>query len=61
MSEQEALREAIRRDRELESGAVMGRSHEEVMQVAGFFSREPWQGSGPAETAANHDDFLYGP
>lgn len=34
VSEKEALREAIRRDRELESGAVTGRSHEEVMQAA---------------------------
>jgi putative addiction module component (TIGR02574 family) len=29
-----ALREAIRRDDELSSGAVSGRTHEEVMQAA---------------------------
>lgn len=32
--EQAALREAIRRDEELASGAVAGRTHEEVMQAA---------------------------
>lgn len=32
--EREALREAIRRDDELSSGAVPGRTHEEVMQAA---------------------------
>ena len=31
---QEAVREAIRRDQELSSGAVVGRTHEEVMQAA---------------------------
>ncbi|MES2661232.1 MAG: addiction module protein [Verrucomicrobiota bacterium] len=34
VSEQEAVREAIRRDSELESGAVIGRTHEEVMDAA---------------------------
>jgi len=32
--EREAVRESIRRDRELSSGAVEGRSHDEVMQAA---------------------------
>ena len=32
--EREAVREAIRRDQELSSGAVVGRTHEEVMQAA---------------------------
>ena len=32
--EPEAVREAIRRDQELASGAVVGRTHEEVMQAA---------------------------
>ncbi len=32
--EGEAVREAIRRDQELSSGAVAGRTHEEVMQAA---------------------------
>lgn len=32
--EGEAVREAIRRDQELSSGAVVGRTHEEVMQAA---------------------------
>jgi putative addiction module component (TIGR02574 family) len=32
--EHEAVREAIRRDLELSSGAVVGRTHEEVMQSA---------------------------
>lgn len=26
-----------------------------------FFSRLPWTGDGPADAAANHDDYLYGP
>ena len=26
-----------------------------------FFSRPPWQGSGASDTAANHDQYLYGP
>lgn len=26
-----------------------------------FFSRHPWTGTGPTDTAANHDDYLYGP
>ncbi len=25
-----------------------------------FFSRQPWTGPGPADTAANHDAYLYG-
>ncbi len=33
-NEREALQEAIRRDAELSSGAVVGRTHEEVMQAA---------------------------
>jgi putative addiction module component (TIGR02574 family) len=33
-SEDAALREAIRRDQELSSGAAVGRTHEEVMQAA---------------------------
>ncbi len=32
--EQEAVREAIRRDQELSSGAASGRTHEQVMQAA---------------------------
>ena len=32
--EREAVREAVRRDEELSSGAVAGRTHEEVMQPA---------------------------
>jgi len=32
--EREAVEEAIRRDEELSSGAVVGRTHEEVMQAA---------------------------
>ena len=32
--QQAAVREAIRRDQELSSGAVAGRTHEEVMQAA---------------------------
>jgi putative addiction module component (TIGR02574 family) len=32
--EQAAVREAVRRDQELSSGAVVGRSHEQVMQAA---------------------------
>ena len=34
--EREAVSEAIRRDEELSSGAVTGRTHEEVMQAARF-------------------------
>ncbi len=34
IDEGEAVREAIRRDEELSSGAVAGRTHEEVMQAA---------------------------
>ena len=26
-----------------------------------FFERQPWMGSGPDDTAAKHDDYLYGP
>jgi putative addiction module component (TIGR02574 family) len=33
-NEQAAVREAARRDQELSSGTVSGRSHEEVMQAA---------------------------
>ncbi len=33
-AEDAALSDAIRRDRELSSGAVAGRTHEEVMQAA---------------------------
>ena len=32
--ERVAVREAIRRDQELSSGAVVGRTHEQVMQAA---------------------------
>ena len=32
--DREALAEAIRRDEELSSGVVQGRTHEEVMQAA---------------------------
>ena len=32
--ERDAVREAIQRDEELSSGAVVGRTHEEVMQAA---------------------------
>ena len=34
--EREAVSEAMRRDEELSSGAVTGRTHEEVMQAARF-------------------------
>lgn len=34
IGEGEAVREAIRRDHELSSGEVTGRTHEEVMQAA---------------------------
>ncbi|HSI16115.1 MAG TPA: addiction module protein [Chthoniobacter sp.] len=34
IQEQDAIREATRRDGELSSGAVLGRTHEEVMQAA---------------------------
>jgi putative addiction module component (TIGR02574 family) len=33
-SEHEAVRQAVRRDQELSSGAVVGHNHEEVMQAA---------------------------
>jgi putative addiction module component (TIGR02574 family) len=33
-SEHDAVRQAVRRDQELSSGAVVGRKHEEVMQAA---------------------------
>lgn len=26
-----------------------------------FFSRQPWTGHGPTDSAANHDTYLYGP
>jgi hypothetical protein len=26
-----------------------------------FFDRKPWQGAGPSDIAANHDQYLYGP
>ena len=26
-----------------------------------FFTRQPWTGPGPSDTAANHDNYLYGP
>jgi putative addiction module component (TIGR02574 family) len=32
--EQKAVRDAIRRDQELSTGTVVGRTHEEVMQAA---------------------------
>ena len=32
--ENDAVREAIRRDEELSSGAVLGRTHDDVMQAA---------------------------
>lgn len=32
--ERDAVREAVRRDQELSSGAVAGRTHEEVMEAA---------------------------
>jgi len=35
-------------------------SGEESAQKLRFFSREPWQGAGTSDTAANHDDCLYG-
>ena len=34
VSEQEAVRDAIRRDGELSSGTVIGRTHQEVMEAA---------------------------
>jgi hypothetical protein len=33
-NQQSAIRDAIERDQELSSGAVIGRTHEEVMQAA---------------------------
>ena len=26
-----------------------------------FFTRQPWTGPGPADTATHHDAYLYGP
>jgi len=26
-----------------------------------LFTRQPWTGQGPTDTAANHDAYLYGP
>lgn len=26
-----------------------------------FYTRQPWTGQGPTDTAANHDTYLYGP
>jgi hypothetical protein len=26
-----------------------------------FYARQPWQGPGPSDLAANHDQYLYGP
>ncbi len=26
-----------------------------------LFSRQPWAGHGPSDTASNHDAYLYGP
>jgi hypothetical protein len=26
-----------------------------------FFRRKPWTGQGPSDTAAKHDEYLYGP
>ena len=49
-----SLSELIRR--KLGEGSV-----EESGEKSRFFSREPWQGAGPSDTAANHDDYLYGP
>lgn len=34
VDEREAVRDAVRRDKEFSSGAVIGRSHKEVMQAA---------------------------
>lgn len=34
VDDQDAVREAVRRDAELESGAVIGRTHTEVMRAA---------------------------
>jgi hypothetical protein len=26
-----------------------------------FYTRQPWTGQGPTDTASNHDAYLYGP
>jgi hypothetical protein len=40
----------------------LGGGREEVgdAQRPAFFRRKPWTGPGPADTAANHDRYLYG-
>lgn len=38
-----------------------GRATEKLQAPSRFFSREPWQGPVPSDTAANHDEYLYGP
>lgn len=49
-----SLSELIRR--KLGEGGEEG-----VRTTSRFIAREPWKGDGPADTAANHDDYLYGP
>lgn len=38
-----------------------GNDEPESGQRPRFYSRQPWQGSGSSDVAANHDDYLYGP
>lgn len=38
----------------------LGESSEEPEPKPRFFSRPPWTGAGPSDTAANHDEYLYG-
>ena len=38
-----------------------GNDEEETEKRPRFFTRQPWQGAGASNVAANHDDYLYGP
>lgn len=49
-----SLSELIRRKLDEGSGG-------EAPAKSRFLSRQPWQGGGPSDTAAKHDDYLYGP
>jgi hypothetical protein len=49
-----SLSELIRR-RLAESGAKVEKGRPR------FFTRQPWEGAGPNDIAANHDAYLYGP
>lgn len=49
-----SLSELIRRRLAADGGG-------ETLDRPRFFSRQPWGGHGPSDTAANHDAYLYGP